>query len=444
MTEHIIKDLGGGLILRRATPADADNLANFNAIIHSDDGPDKPDERLGAWVRDLMTQPHPTTSAGDFLLVEDTQAKKIVSSMSLIPQTWSYGGIEFAVGRPELVGTDSEYRRRGLIREQFDVIHQWSAERAHKLQIITGIPYYYRQFGYEMGLALDGGRVGYLPHIPKLKEDEDEAYRLRPATEQDVAFITELYSARAQRELVHCKRNEDTMHYEIFGKSEKNVNRLETRIIETTTGVAVGYLMHPPFLWGPTLTVREFELISGLSWLTVVPSVLRYLKITGEAYAAEKDDQEFQAFAMWMGVEHPVYEAVSDLLPRVRDPYAYYVRVPDLPEFLQHVAPVLEARLAQSVAVNHSGELKLNFFKDGVKLIFAQGKIKSVEGYAPENAEDGDALFPDLTFLRVLFGYNSFWDIEKLFADCYVRNDAARALVPALFPKQASNVWGLA
>ncbi|MBC8330611.1 MAG: GNAT family N-acetyltransferase [Anaerolineae bacterium] len=444
MAQTILKDLGSGLILRRATPADAEALSTFNAAVHSDDGPDKPDERIGAWVRDLMTQPHPTTSAGDFIIVEDMRTKKIVSSMNLIPQTWSYAGIEFDVGRPELVGTDPEYRRRGLVREQFDIIHAWSAARGHKLQIITGIPYYYRQFGYEMGLALDGGRVGYLPHIPKLKDDEEEAYRLRPAEARDIAFITKLYSARAQRQLLHCERNENTMQYELFGKSEKNINRIETRIIENTNGEAAGYLMHPPFLWGPTLTVREFELVAGLSWLAVAPSALRYLKTTGEAYAAEKDEQEFQAFAMWMGVEHPIYEAISDLLPRVRDPYAYYVRVADLPDFLMHISPELEARLAKSVLAGHSGELKLNFFKNGVKLTFEGGALRAAESYVPEKTEDGDALFPDLTFLRVLFGYNSFWDIEKLFADCYVRNNAARALVPILFPKQTSNVWSLA
>ena len=33
------------------------------------------------------------------------------------------------VGRPEAVGTRPEYRRRGLVRAQFEVIHAWSAER---------------------------------------------------------------------------------------------------------------------------------------------------------------------------------------------------------------------------------------------------------------------------------------------------------------------------
>ena len=41
---------------------------------------------------------------------------------------------------PELVGTKKEYRRRGLVRQQFEVMHEWSAERGELVQIITGIP----------------------------------------------------------------------------------------------------------------------------------------------------------------------------------------------------------------------------------------------------------------------------------------------------------------
>lgn len=56
----IIKPLGNGLILRRSTAADAEKLADFNNHIHSDDGWDKPDDRLAWWTRDLLTKPHPT------------------------------------------------------------------------------------------------------------------------------------------------------------------------------------------------------------------------------------------------------------------------------------------------------------------------------------------------------------------------------------------------
>jgi hypothetical protein len=117
-------DLGNGLILRRSQPQDADALANFNAAIQSDEGPDKPDLRVGAWAHDLLARPHPTFHPDDFTIVEEATTGRIVSSMNLISQTWTYAGIPFKVGRPELVSTLPEYRNRGLVRLQFDVIHR--------------------------------------------------------------------------------------------------------------------------------------------------------------------------------------------------------------------------------------------------------------------------------------------------------------------------------
>ena len=140
-------------------------------------GPDGRGELYGHRLGD-----HPACGADDFTIVEEASTGAIISSMVLISQTWTYDGIAFGVGRPELVGTAPAYRRRGLVRRQFEVLHQWSAERHERLQAITGIPWYYRQFGYEMALNLGGGRVGYRPHIPCLKDGETEPYRVRPVT----------------------------------------------------------------------------------------------------------------------------------------------------------------------------------------------------------------------------------------------------------------------
>jgi len=115
MTDKFLRDLGNGLILRRSTSADAKPLADFRAQIHSDEGSDKPDERIAAWTRDLLTKPHPTFHADDFTVVAETATGRIVSTLNMIPQTWAYEGILFGVGRPELVGTLPEYRNRGLV-----------------------------------------------------------------------------------------------------------------------------------------------------------------------------------------------------------------------------------------------------------------------------------------------------------------------------------------
>lgn len=439
----ILRDLGDGLILRRATLADTDKLAEFNMAIHGDVDAPGDRERLGAWVRDLLNGAHPTFKPKDFTIVEDTGTGAIVSSLNHISQRWTYAGIEFGVGRPELVGTLPAYRRKGLVRLQMEVSHQWSRERNELVQGITGIPYYYRQFGYEMGLVLGGARIGYALHLPKLAEGEAEPYRVRSATEADLPFMTEMYAQSAARSLVMCVRDEAMWRYSLLHCSPTNINGRQLRIIETSAGAPVGFLAHPGYVWSPAMMATFYEIKSGLSYLAVTPSVARYLWATGQTYA-ERDQSDHQAFGFQLGPEHPVYEAFGDKLPRAWKPYAWYVRVPDLPAFLRRIAPALEQRLAASPFAGHSGELTLSFYRNGVHLVFDRGHLTTIEYWQPApdaRHPHADANFPEHTFLHVLFGHRSMDELEHIFRDCWVKEDVTRELLRALFPKQASHVW---
>ncbi len=439
----VLKDLGEGLILRRSTHADSKALAEFNSHIHLTDDRET-DPCIYPWTRDLLRGNHPTFHPDDCTIVEDTRTHRIVSSCNLISQTWTYAGIPFGVGRPELVGTHPEYRRHGLIRTQFEVLHQWSAERKEKVQAITGIPWYYRQFGYEMLIPLDMGRFCYVPqNVPQSKKGESEPYRVRSAREQDLAFIAEQYEQGGQRWLVNAVRDEALWRYELSGRSKRSCHQFELCVVETRTGEPVGFFAHSAYL-SPlgTISVACYEVKPGISWLDVTPSVLRYLEKTGNKYA-QRDRKEFKRCYFGLGIEHPLYEVVPDSLPATRLPYAWYIRVPDVRDFLQTITPVLEQRLAQSPVCGHSGELKLSFYRDGVCLVFEKGCLRSVEKWMPSPEEWGDAGFPDLTFLQLLFGHRTLAELREFFADCWA-NNTGRALLNALFPKQTSNVWGIA
>lgn len=441
MSPEIIKDLGDGLILRSATVEDTDELAIFNGKVHSDEGKDQPDEFVDTWVRNLMTGSHPTLKPCDFTVVVDTKTHKIVSSMNLIPQTWSYEGLEFGVGRPELVGTHPDYRHRGLVREQFNVIHRWSEERGHKMQAITGIPYYYRQFGYEMCMDLDGCRIGYRPHVPKRKDDEAEKYTFRPVTQEDIPFICEVYQTTTKRSLISCVRDEKIWQYDIFGRSEKAT--ADWRIIQTTEGEPVGFCLYAKDLPGPLIQLWGYELKSGASYLDVTPGLIRHLETTGLDLAEKNEKVELEGYRFSLGGTHPVYDTLPERMPRVGKPYAWFIRVPDLADFLTHISPVIEQRLAQSPAVGYSGDLKLSTYRSGLNLSFEKGKLKGVENYQPKNSDDGDAFFPDLTFLQLLVGHISFAELSDRLPDCAAYNDHGRALVKFLFPKKASSVWAV-
>jgi hypothetical protein len=442
--KNVLRDLGNGLILRKATRADTENLVAFNGMVHAEESSEEPDEKVAVWTRDLLEKPHPTFSPADFTIVEESNTGKIVSSLNLISQTWSYSGIPFGVGRPELVGTLNEYRGRGLVRAQMEEIHRWSAERGHMLHAITGIPYYYRLFGYEMALELGAGRVGYKPNVPKLKKDEVELHRLRPASVEDIPFISQTYSTASKRWLVSAIWDEELWRYELLGKSDKNVNRRELRIIEASDSEPVGFLSHPTSIWGTTFGAGGYELKPGISWFEVTPSIIRYLWETGEEYARRDKVDDFGAFAFWLGSEHPAYQAVSQRLPHTRRPYAWFMRVEDIPAFLIHVIPVLNARLAESVMTNFSGDLRISFYINGLRFKFEKGQLKIVEPWKPSpNGHSGEAGFPGLTFLQLLFGFRSVEELEFAFPDCWIDDDEPRELIKALFPKGVSDVWGI-
>src|SRR5690606_30847863 len=119
----------------------------FNASVHADEG-------IEIYTRWKLGGTHPAATFSDALLVEDTRTGQIVSSLCLIPQTWTYEGIRLPVGEVSLVGTHSGYRKRGLIRAQMDEIDHMLRARGHLLSCIEGIPYFYKQFGYEFAVPL--------------------------------------------------------------------------------------------------------------------------------------------------------------------------------------------------------------------------------------------------------------------------------------------------
>jgi hypothetical protein len=327
-----------------------------------------------------------------------------------------------------------------LVRAQFEVLHGWSAERGELAQAITGIPYYYRQFGYEMTLALPSRRVGYLAHIPRLKDGEPEPYLVRPATGDDLPFIEELYNLAMKRYLVSSVRDAALWSYDLRGRSYRSVEHKETRIIATPAGEPLGFLIHNDTVWGPTLSVNMYELKPGASWVAVTPSVLRYFEKVGKEYAEREKKADFGAFMFSLGDKHPVYDAIPSKLPRKPSGYTYFMRVPDVAAFLRHIAPVLEGRLASSALAGHTGEFKFNFYRSNVKLSFAGGKLTGATPYAPSHQEDGDAFFPNLTFLHVLFGHLNLEDLTRVFPDCWFKGDEGRLAVTALFPQQDSFV----
>jgi Acetyltransferase (GNAT) domain len=439
------------LILRRARVEDAEAVAAFNARIHYSSGnfdQREPHRGIAAGTRDLMSGDHPTCDASDFTVVEDTTTGSIVSSTCLIPQRFSYEGLEFDAGLPELVGTHPDYRRRGLVREQFEVLHRWSEESGHLMQAIGGIPHYYRRFGYEMAVYMGEGRRIYAQDVPGKPSSGDEgegsprSYTLRSAAASDVRSLSELYGRARGRYLLTASRDKKLWRYEVAGRDPESDESLEVKIVEDANGKPAGYVCHARDLRNGALEVYGYELANGVSWLEVTPFVLSELAETGHKRAS--DGKKLASLTFVLGEHHPLHEAIPEP-PLYRldrhGHYSYYVRVPDLPGFLRHIAPVLEQRLAASVAAGHTGKLEVSFYGDGLRLELERGRLSGVEDWSPTVEKEGDAAFPDLTFLQLLFGHRSLEELDRAFADCAPGEGDARVLLGALFPRRPSDLW---
>ncbi|MCB0116652.1 MAG: GNAT family N-acetyltransferase [Caldilineaceae bacterium] len=449
-----VGDLGNGLVRRWSTQAgDAAEVGYLMATVFRDkeDAELRPSEIDAARI--FLSGNFPFAGPGDFAVIEDTTRSehRIVACTCYFRHEWSYAGIRFGVGRPEEVATHPEYRNRGLVRALFEMVHARSAANGDMAQAITGIEYFYRQFGYEYVLDLGGFRTVQLTAIPSLKDGESEPFTLRAATVADVPLLETLYNRRRQNSLVWHEA--PTRFWEflitswddpaVAGKDVLHVGlKRRAHIVINDEGTPCGYVLVDSRRWSKSFYVPEIDLTTQVNWQEAIPSVLRALKQIGEATPA-MEDAVCSELRLGFGRTHPAYDILGNLAPRYEPPYTWYLRVPDVLGFIQLIKPVLEERIEQSVVAGLTGELKIDFYRGGMRLQFEKGKITTIEPWrTPAFGHHADVACTALIFLQLLFGYRSLAELREIFPDVWAKDSAAVQLA-VLFPKQPSKVDSL-
>ncbi|MGI9057007.1 MAG: GNAT family N-acetyltransferase [Ktedonobacteraceae bacterium] len=442
------RELGDGLIQRWSTPEDTENIAQLCGMVFRDKEDEPFNPRMMDNVRRQMSGSFPLMGPGDYALIEDTgkEGNPLVACTCLWRQGWEYEGIAFGVGQPEFVATHPDYRHRGLIRVLFAMLHTRSEAEGHLVQAITGISYFYRQFGYEYALELEGRRVTYLSLIPRTQASTPEPYSLRAATPDDIPLLMELYNRQRSASMLWSIASERFWHYHIEEVKDALVvgKQMCVRMIVDNAGTVQGYLMMAIKRWDNSLNVYALNVAVGVSWQAVMPPLLRVLQAYGlQLPAVGPDVPPLNEISFLLGSAHPVYDVLGELAPFYEPPYAWYVRVHDVLAFTRHIAPALERRLANSVAAAYTGELTLDFYRGGMHLIFDKGNITHIEPWhAPTYKNNADASCPALVFLQLLFGYRSLDELRYAFPDVRVEKSEAGVVLNALFPKKFSWIPG--
>lgn len=444
------RELGDGLVVRGALPADVERVGGLVAHVFRRSPEEPPNPRAVATIRDLASDRHPLSGPDQGLLVEDTRSGAVVAAMWLIPQVWRYDGIAFGVGRPEQVVADPAYRRRGLVRALFEAFHARSAAAGELVQAITGIPYFYRQFGYEFALDLGGSRRVMFADIPKLPAGQAEPYHLRAARRDDLPLIMALYERERRRGPVSADIPEAYWRWMIDGVDRDSGDAWSPLVVVDQGEAARGYIVPRSRRWGSTLAIMDLALADGLPLATAIQPLLRGLRTHALATPLPPGREEVapDRLEFGLGAAHPVYDALGpELAAHVEPPYAWYVRVPDLGGFLRRIAPALERRLPGTAADGYTGELRLDFYRDGLRLVFAQGRLETVEPWRQPvwrgtGSGGQTAGFPPLVFLQLLFGRRSLDELREAYPDVWAEAEAG-AVLQALFPKRPSLVIAL-
>ncbi len=417
-TQPYRKELDDGLILKSvADERDAERLAVFNGVIHG--------AEVAAATRLLIFE-HPCTRPEHWLFVEDRATGQVLSSICLIPWTWRYEDVTLRAGEMGIVGTRESHRRRGLIRAMVARFDELLRDGDYDLSSIQGIPYFYRQFGYEYAIPLEGGWRVESHLIPAAPPDEPPRYTFRQAMLDDLPALTRLYDEAAQELSISAVRDEASWRY-LLGPSRHTDMAAETWLALDEAGQPAGYFRLPERGFGEGLNVNEVSRLSSDAAL----AVLRQLKAL--AAGRGKPHIRFNAPVGSTLVQTARHRGAYDL-----GTYAWQIRLMDVGRLLGKLAPVLERRLAASPFAGLTQRLCFNLYREAFELRFEGGKLMAVESLG--FSDQAGLRIPPLLVAPLLLGYRSREELAQAHHDVSVWTEW-RYLLDVLCPKVASFIY---
>jgi predicted N-acetyltransferase YhbS len=389
-----------GFTLREATPDDLEAIVALNTEVF--------DGHEGAAVRHLLA----TDGYGGRWTVVEGPDGELVSACVLLTHQVRFGATEVPAAQIEFVATRPAARKQGLIRAQFDVHHQWADEAGALVIAITGIPYLYRRLGY--GYAFEPGLQHRLVEAPTAPEGwvvddltADDLPRLIELIEAaqdrcDVAFVQErgrwawmVSGAPTWTERIRAVRRDGVV--EAVGRTQIRREEKYASVLGLATGLDAGRC----------LLADSAALADGL-----------------QVFAFDRPGDPWTAVLRESCTRDPaVFNAV-------------YARFPDPVAFLDRIRPELSQRLASSMLAAESGELRLSFYEDGVRIAYERGEVTSVvrdDDPALDPMDDGAAGVPPDAVPALFFGRFGARELELRFDDVGYEED--RELMAVLFPQ---------
>jgi predicted acetyltransferase len=362
---------------------------------------------------------HPTMTLNDFFVIK--HHGKIVASLNLIPQNWSIDDVLLKVAELGCVATLPEHRNGGLQRRLVNEFHRQAEEQDYDLCAIEGIPYFYRQFGYEYAIPLNEETRIRLDQIPDYKSTLD----IRPFTEGDIPKAMQLLAQSQRKFYIHTVRDE-----QIWKMQQKTGFTSESKFDGFTVeknGNMIAYFRIGDKIEDKELMLRETV---DTDYYTN-RAILKFLKDKGK-------QREFETLTANISYLDSLSEQLVALGAIQRTPpYAWQIRIVDYVKIFQKMKTLFEKRLAVSSYCHLTEKLNFNFRRYTVQIAVEDGVIADIQRL--ESNEDGTIGLNPIAFTQLLLGHRSRSELEMTYPDFGIR-PSHKHLIDVLFPKLPSYI----
>ena len=434
--------MADGYVVRWGTAADRDSLNQLYGTVFGAEVDTGFNHYVVAYVDGLLSGKHPHCSPDDFAVVTDPTGR-VVAATILMRMNMEYAGAFLLGGRPEIVASYPEVRNRGFIRKIFGLIHARSEARGDVFQGITGIPYYYKQFGYDYAVTL-GGAVSIPTSAIPATADQKEPYGLRLATKDDILQLQMLYERERSRmherlPLLASSRIDAAYWRWAIGDTGSH-EPLRPYMIVDDTGDVAGSIGLSRIRHGEEVVISFFATEPHVRLAEVYPSVLRAIATLAPTLPVwDSHSKPWSGIRAMLGVTHPLYPFLQLAHHTTSPAYGWYIRVADVPRLIGQIATVLERRLGQSGYAGYSGSVLIDFYRGGLEIVITRGRVHAQIWPGSPGAH---AAYPPQVFLQQLFGIHSLQELKASHMDVRA-NPNATQLLDILFPKQSSWVLPL-
>ncbi len=403
------RDRGDGLALRRVAHAqDIARVAAFDAAIHGAES----ESTWRTWM-----QEHPFAHAAHWLFIEEVVTSRVVASLCLLPWQLRFAGISLPSAEMGVVGTLEQYRGRGLQRVLGAAFDELLRAEGYLLSHIQGIPYFYRQFGYEYAVPLEAWwrlELHMLATAPPVA-----GLHCRPATLQDLPLLIAFYDEAAQAFDVAALRDAPTWAY-LLGPALATETAAATWMVIDHTGTPTGYFRVAQQGFGEGLIVAETSELSADAALVALVAIADLARERGKPFVRLNLPTRTTLVRIARGLG--AYDGNA---------YGWQVRLPDPAALFRALAPVFTQRVAASPYAGLSQVVVIDLYRQAFGLHFRDGHLAMVEKRLP--GAPSDLALPPPLLAPLLLGYRSLAAMAPMYPDVLAAG-LTRPLLDVLFP----------